>query len=258
MFAVKRLFIFIFVTYLIVGLSACSEDDVADLLGIKIDADNAADVTHSALDMAEAGNLAEDVTDGIQGAGPTINETVDCADPLIGATNASGSATVTGTISGDNKDLTLTYNNCTMDGYSLNGSFNIVSSVAGDIKTKTITGNLTVGYQGQSFSIKNYSKVDTRNQVTEDYSEDFGMTINLPIIGDINIDTTVPFSGNKLNSPDKPVTGEMVVVGTSNTKTKLTVIDNSTGYNIDLDSDGDGVYDTQITNPDNGTLVFPW
>lgn len=252
---------FLIISVLLVGLSACSSEDVAGLLGFKIDANNAPDVARAALDMAEAANLAEDVTDAMVGTGPTVNETVNCNDPLIGATGASGTATITGTIGSGSKNLTITYNNCTMNGYALNGSFTVASTTVttanGDIQTDNISGNLAVDYSGQSFSISNYSMVSVRNKTTEDYSEDFGMTLSIPLLGDVNIDTTVPFLGNKLNSPDKPTAGELVVSSNSS-MLKLTAIDNVTGYNLDLDSDGNAVYETQVTNPSDSTLIFPW
>jgi hypothetical protein len=146
-----------------------------------------------------------------------------------------------------------------MNGFTLNGSLHLVSSTTSNVKSGTTTGNLTVSFNGADFTISNYSLAFTKDEVSNDYTDNFGMTISSSLLSgaSIDVDTTVPFAGNKLNSPDNPVTGEMVVTGSANTKVKATANDNTT-YSIDVDTNGDDIYDTQITNSNDGTLLFPW
>lgn len=240
----------------IISITACSAEDIAELLGVKIDADNAADVARAALDMAEVSDLAEEVTGLVAGTGPDINETINCAD--VPGVTGSGTAAVVGTTGVAGDDLTVTYNSCTMNGFTLNGSLNVTASTTGDIETETVSGNLTVGEgnTGKSFSIKNYSMLSTKDKVVGDYTKDFGMTVTLPILGDIVLDTPTPFSGNNVaNLTDKPETGVMTVTGSSSA-VELTAEGNSTGYSLALDSNGDRIYETPVLNG-TGT-IFPW
>jgi len=242
------------------SISGCAEDiqqAIADLL-LAIDANNAEQVASAALDMTGAVDDADDILDAVVGTG-TVNETVNCNDPLLDPTSGSGTADVVGTDDVNGKDLTITYNNCVMFGYTLNGDLRVVSSKTGNVKSGTSTGSLTIGFNGETFTVSNISHAFTKDDVLKDYSHDFSMTMSTSLLpgGSISIANTAPFTGNELNIPDKPVTGEMVVTGSGNTKVRLTVIDNATGYNLDVDSNGDNVYDTQVTNSTGG-LIFPW
>ena len=241
-------------------LSGCLEDateQIANAL-LKIDANNAEQMASVALDMAEATDDADDVLDAVVGTG-TINETINCNDPVLDPVSGSGTATVTGTDDATGKDLVITYNNCSMKGFTLNGSLHLVSSTTSNVKSGTTTGSLTVDFNAANFTISNYSLAFTKDGTSNDYADDFGMTISSSLLSgaSINVDTTVPFAGNKLNTPDNPISGELVVTGSGNTKAKVTAVDNMT-YTIDADTDGDDIYDTQITNTVDGTLLFPW
>ena len=155
------------------------------------------------------------------------------------------------------KDLTITYNNCAMNGYAINGSLHVISSTTSGVKSGTATGSLTVTYNGETFTISNISTAISKDDNTKDYSKDFGMALSTSLLpgGNITIDTITPFSGNELNSPDNPTTGEMVVTGSMNTKVKLTANDNNS-YTLDADTDGDDIYETPISN--GGSNLFPW
>jgi len=252
----QNTFRFSLIPVFIISITACSAEDIAELLGVKIDADNAADVARAALDMAEVSDLAEEVTDLVAGTGPDINETINCAD--VPGVAGSGTATVVGTAGATGDDLTVTYASCTMNDFTINGSLNVTSSTTGDIETETVSGNLTVdaGDTGESFSIKNYSMLSTRDKVIGDYTKDFGMTVSLPIIGDIVIDTPTPFTGNNdSNLTDKPETGVMTVTEI-NSGVELTAEGNSTGYSLALDSNGDRTYETPVLN--GGSTIFAW
>ena len=238
----------------LLSLTACSAEDIAELLDLKIDANNAADVARSALDMTEVSDLAEKVTDIITGTGPDINEAINCAD-IPGVTNASGTATVTGTIGDNSENLTVSYTNCSMNGYTISGSLSVISATVGDLEAATVGGNLSVDSNGKTISIKNYSMVSDKDKVTGEYTNNFGMTLTLPLIGDILIDSTTPFTGNKLNEPDKPVTGVMTVTAL-NSGVELTGEGRLIGYSLALDSDGDSNYETPVLN--NGSTLFNW
>ena len=254
MISLKNTFRLSLIPVFIFSITACSTEDLAELLGVKIDADNAADVARAALDMAEVSDLAEELTDLVPvGAGPDINETVNCGD--LPDVTGSGTATIVGTTGDAGDDITVTYTNCTMNNFTLNGSLNVTASTTGDIETETVFGNLTVsaGDTGESFSIRNYSMLSTRDKVVGNYTKDFGMTVSLPIIGDIVIDTPTPFTGNNINTIDKPETGVMTVTGSSS-GVELTADSSTTGYYLMLDANGNLVYDTQIS----GSMIFPW
>ena len=247
------------ISTLILLLTGCL-DDVKEQIAaqlLKIDASNAEQVASTALDMAEAVDDADDVLDAVVGTG-TVNETVPCNDPALDP-SGSGSATVTGTDSGSGKDFTVTYNDCTMNGYALNGSLHIMSSTTANVKSGTTTGNLSVTFNGETFTLSNISVAFTKDDITKDYSNDFGMTLSTSALpgGSISIDTTTPFAGNELTIPNNPSTGVMVVTGSQNTKVRLTANDN-TNYSLNADTDGDDVYDTQITNQADGTNLFSW
>ena len=255
MISLQNTFRLSLIPVLIFSITACSSDDIAELLGVKIDADNAADVARAALDMAEVSDLAEEVTELVAGAGPNINETVNCAD--VPGVTGSGTATIVGTTGAAGDDLTVTYTSCTMNDFTVNGSLNVTASTTGDVETETVSGNLTVseGTTGESFSIKNYSMLSTKDKVVGDYTKDFGMTVSLPILGDIAIDTPTPFTGNNISNPsDKPETGVMTVTGSSS-GVELTAEGNSTGYSLALDSTGNLIYETPVLN--GGSTIFP-
>ena len=252
MISLQNTFRLSLIPVLIFSITACSSDDIAELLGVKIDADNAADVARAALDMVEVSDLAEEVTELVAGAGPNINETVNCAD--VPGVTGSGTATIVGTTGAAGDDLTVTYTSCTMNDFTVNGSLNVTASTTGDVETETVSGNLTVseGTTGESFSIKNYSMLSTKDKVVGDYTKDFGMTVSLPILGDIVIDTPTPFTGN---NTDKPEIGVMTVTGSSS-GVELTAEGSLTGYSLALDSTGNLIYETPVLN--GGSTIFPW
>lgn len=250
----------IFLLLLVMALAGCLDEATQKLANalLKLDANNAQETASTALKMAEAADDGDDVLDAVVGTG-NVNETVNCNDPALDPTNGSGSAAVSGTDNSTGKDLTITFTDCVMRGFTYNGSLHVVSSTSNNVKSGTTTGDLTIGFNGASFTVSNYSVAFTKDQVTNDYTNDFGMTISSSVLSGAGIDvsTTVPFAGNKLNNPDNPTVGEMVVTGSGNTKVKVTANDITT-YTIDVDTDGDNVYDTQVTNPADGTLLFPW
>jgi len=255
-----HLFSLLIIPLLLFVLSGCAEDiqeAIANAL-LKIDANNAEQVASAALDMTGAVDDADDILDAVVGTG-TVSETVNCNHALLDPTSGSGTADVVGTDDTAGKDLTITYNNCVMFGYTINGSLRVVSTKSGNVKTGTSTGSLTIGFNGATFTLDNISYAFTKDDVLKDYSQDFSMAMSTSLLpgGSISIANTAPFTGNELNAPDKPVTGEMVVTGSGNTKVRLTVIDNTNGYNLDVDSNGDNVYDTQVMNSTGG-LTFPW
>jgi len=256
MISLQNTFKFSLIPVFIFSITACSTEEIAELLGVKIDSDNAAEVARAALDMAEVSDLAEEVTDLVAGTGPNINETINCAD--VPGVTGSGTATIVGTTGAAGDDLSVTYASCTMNDFSLNGVLNVTSSTAGDVETETVSGNLTVSSvsAGESFSIKNYSMLSIKDKVVGDYSKDFGMTVSLPIIGDIVIDTPTPLTGNNIsNLTDKPEAGVMTVTGRSS-GVELTAEGNSTDYSLALDSDGDRIYETPVLN--GGSTIFAW
>jgi len=62
--------------------------------------------------------------------------------------------------------------------------------------------------------------------------------------GCVVISTSTPFQF--LAGSTYPASGTMIVTGASNGRAKLTIFD-STGYTVDVDANGDGIYET--SNP---------
>lgn len=238
-------------------LTACLEEALSNLF--KITADNAVEVVTGALDAKEGASLAKDKIDalpaGVLVANTTINETVACDTGTVAITGAFETTTATG--SNTNLNLDFTGGNCVINTYDISGAIvvNYDKDGSGN-KSGTVSGNLTVVKNSLTLGISQFNMAYTRN-ADNSFTEDFGMDLNIPLMGTLNVNTPTPFAGADRAVSTKPDSGVLVITAGGNTKARLTTIDN-TQYNIDADTDGDGTYETPITNPVGGGLIFFW
>lgn len=145
---------------------------------------------------------------------------------------------------------TFTFNNLSgQDSTSLatvNGNFNLeaatVNGVAFDI---TITGNnLSIAENGQTITLSNFSESLSVNRSTSAFSYTVNGTLTSTRLGgSLTFQTLTPFSGIE-GAP--PSSGVLKVTGANNTSLTLTAL-SSTSVRIDVDTNGDGVFDTSTS-----------
>ena len=110
----------------------------------------------------------------------------------------------------------------------------------------TFSGNsLTVNEGGETVTLSNYNYVLTGNDLSGDYSVDIAGTIDSTILGGpVTFVTEQPFIGNDFNDTDEPTEG--VLLMTSNfdgSQAKLTAQPDGINVMIEVDADGDGVFE---------------
>ncbi len=180
----------------------------------------------------------DDVTGDFSGTFNFIN----CAE---GGTTINGNATVSGSSGGAD--------------FVINFTFNPITVVSG-AESFTMSGTIGTSVSGSSVTIT-MDNVRLRNNNTQmvewienltisvtDNSSFLEMTITgryyHPEHGYVDIAT---IDALRINDFDQfPSSGQIIITGASGSKARLTVI-NNTQYDLDVDADGDGFYETHTT-----------
>lgn len=174
------------------------------------------------------------------------------------AGNSTINGTVTVTTSGDlntSYSATLTFNKFTITSgsntISLDVSMSISSSISGTVQTTKVSYSLfKIKYNSDYVNIYNYQSTITRDTQSLDYTFTWDYTFDSSLInGAVKVSTETPITGND-NNP-YPYTGSVVFTGANNSHVRIST-NNSTGQSdatvlIEVDADGDGVYESNKT-----------
>ena len=163
-----------------------------------------------------------------------------------GGGTLSGAMTVSGTYdiaAGAFNSIDFTLNSVTVTDASssvtVSGSVNLLN---GNPATGTVTLYLTDNVTGKTNRIEDFTINVT--EATGHTDATLSGKIYLHDYGFVVISTSTPFQYPAGST--YPSSGTMIVTGASNGRAKLTIID-STGYTVDVDANGDGIYET--SNP---------
>ncbi|MDH5327298.1 MAG: hypothetical protein OEZ68_19060 [Gammaproteobacteria bacterium] len=273
-FAAKKLMVLIPASTLF--LTGCLEEVTSELF--RIDANNAQDVIKAALDAKDAISHAfdaaevmlNDTTTYPSGTSYTnITYNVSCNDPALNATTipSNGDLTIGGNYSpSGTSNLTLSFNNCVIQNSTLNGSLSMshIENAGGvaDYDESSLSGSLSADVTSDSGTLSlNLSNIVydyTRNKAnangaistpaTEPYTEFFQLSLSVPLMGSLSIDTPVILEGDKKDTAsNKPSIGQMTVTAGGNTGAQLDANNGvATSYDVAADTDGDGVYETAV------------
>lgn len=142
---------------------------------------------------------------------------------------------------------TFTFTNLSaQDGIStvtVNGNFDLQVATANGINfdITVTTNNLSVAENGQTTTLSNFSESLSVNQSTGAFSYTTNGTLTSTRLGGtLTFQTLTPFSG-VAGAP--PSSGVLRVNGANNTSLTLTAL-SSTSVRIDVDANGDGVFET--------------
>jgi hypothetical protein len=175
-------------------------------------------------------------------AGTTIDGSVTFS--LTGDVNAD----FTATMSFNSLVITSGGNTVTID-----VSITIVNTLAGNVQTTKVSYDLfKVKYNTDYVNIYNYQSTVTYDNSSLDYTITWDYTFDSSLInGAVKVTTETPIAGND-NNP-YPYTGSMIFTGANNSHVRVST-NNSTGQpdalvQIEVDADGDGVYESIKTMP---------
>jgi len=245
---------------LVLAVSGCSGEKTSSVYVVpaKIDAGNAENVSRSALDAMDVGSISNNVADYIKTNDPdntAVNQTLNCSDVITGAL---GTFTVTGTTlaTGDtNYNLNIKFTDCTVANLTLNGSVSATSTTVNTTKTKSVSGSLSVTNSQSSLtlSLNNFwlDKISDTATNPDNYTKDFGMTLGIPLMGDVSVSGS--FNGVGTNNPDNPTSGSMTVSASG--VARVTAVDNMS-FALDVDPQGDGTF-VPVDNG-NGANTYAW
>jgi len=243
-------------------LVACGEED-SNGLSFSITTNNAEEVARYGLDMAEIGSYSKDVGEIVN-----INETIADRSKVDESVNCNliegfltGSVTVTGSL--DPTNLTIRFVDCASAVASLSGVATVsqlTDSMTG-IKTSTVDGSMTAKHtaSGLSLGVSQffYEKISDTNNSPNLYEKNFFMKLSVPILGSFSVDGVM--SGDESGTVvDKPLVGSVVTMtGSNKSKVRLTSV-GVNGYNLEVDADGDGIYESTLSGDGGAAAVFPW
>lgn len=183
----------------------------------------------------------DDQTGSFTGSFAFNNYHGDSGGVISGSVNVSGNYNF-GTGSIDHLHFSIASLAMT-DGFSSVTASGSIDLLNGNPATATETLYLTDNSTGKTVWIDNF---------TVNVTEGTGFTevtlsgkIYLHDYGYVVISTSTPF--HYLSGGTYPSIGTMIVTGSSNGRARLTVID-STSYTIDVDADGDGIYEISTSH----------
>jgi hypothetical protein len=146
-------------------------------------------------------------------------------------------------------DVTLTNLSVSVSGHSATSNGDMSMLIAEDgsqNQTFELSGNsLTSWVLGQRETLTNYLYEFALNDVTGAYTFSLqGTFANTTIGGSVTYTTVTPFTGT---DPNDPTAGELHIVGSGGSQAWLTADPGGSVVYIDVDADGDGTAETQIT-----------
>ena len=165
------------------------------------------------------GSVAKDsaLIDTVISAGITLDSAIT-PDDVINATEAGGTVTVTGTVSGDVQDgdtITLTVNGSTYTGTASGGTFSIDVpgsqlfsdsdlTIDASVTTTDVAGNTTTATTAEGYSVDTDAPSAPTVTIAEDANDD-GFINSSELSGDINVSVALPadaVAGDKLSITD--------------------------------------------------------
>lgn len=110
------------------------------------------------------------------------------------------------------------------------------------VRSATIaSSSLTLGKQGETVGLSDFSVTRTFDETTLAYSVDAAGTITSSAFdGAVSFETTQTFDGT---GAAPPTAGELLVMGAAGATLRVTVLSGGTSLRLELDADGDGVVD---------------
>ena len=182
----------------------------------------------------------DDQTGAFTGSFSASNYHGDAGGILSGAMTVSGTYDIA---AGEFNSIDFKLNSVTVTDASssvtVSGSVNLLN---GNPATGTVTLYLTDNVTGKTDCIEDFTINVT--EATGHTDATLSGKIYLHDYGFVVISTSTPFQYPAGST--YPSSGTMIVTGASNGRAKLTIID-STGYTVDVDANGDGIYET--SNP---------
>ena len=182
----------------------------------------------------------DDQTGAFTGSFSASNYHGDGGGTLSGAMKVSGTYDIAAgefnNIDFELKSVTVTDDSSSV---TVSGSVNLLN---GNPATGTVTLYLTDNVTDKTDLIEDFTINVTEGPGYTDAT--LSGKIYLHDYGCVVISTSTPFQF--LAGSTYPASGTMIVTGASNGRAKLTIFD-STGYTVDVDANGDGIYET--SNP---------
>lgn len=172
--------------------------------------------------------------------------------------NVTLDGSISFTVNGDvntNYSATVTFNNFTItsgtDVVTINVSMNISGNLVGSVETTTVSySKFNVTKNTDYINIYNFQSTEIYDTSTNDYTLSWDYTFESSLInGVVQVTTETPIQGN--NNNPYPYTGSVVFTGVNNSHVRVST-NNSTGQAtdtvmIEVDADGDGVYESSQT-----------
>jgi hypothetical protein len=205
-----------------------------------------------------SGDVADPTLDTFT-AGDTLSAAFDnCSEAGILASGSLDLIINTISVTFDDIDISVI-----MTGFSVTDA-GITFSSDGDMRlalTEDTSGNfgatfsgnsLTVSEGGQTDTLSSYNYVLTGNDLSGDYSIDISGTINSTILGgSVTFVTVQPFAGNDFIGTGDPTEGVLLMTSDfDGSQARLTAQPDGINVMIEVDADGDGVYE--------GTVMTTW
>ncbi|MEN8166123.1 MAG: hypothetical protein ABFR65_01435 [Pseudomonadota bacterium] len=209
--------------------------------------------------------------------GGTVTLTADVVDPnalTVGdtITVSYNNCTESGVVLNGAMSITMTEVTGTLDGippYALGfkviftslsmSDGSLVVTTDGDMSMRLSddgTGNESLLLSGNAFttstadvveSMTNYRYDFEVNSISGAYSLDMQGTINSTEIGgSVSFVTLETFTGNDFGVTDNPTAGVLLITGIDNSQARVTAQPDGTNVQIEVDADGDGMFETII------------
>ena len=223
---------------MLTALSGCGEEEGTTPFSANRTI-TAADAESIALTVLEFNDFAasfRQVNNGTKDSVKIGNSTYKVVDSA--SYDCAVSGTVTFTIDSDAGTFTITSNNCNDGIEVVNGYLTLAGSTSGTVSTISFSFNITIDGITNSGSINS-----TFDSADNSYTFSINMNLTTPE-GGLIITTNQPFTGIGLNYASS---GQMTITGANNTSLRITALD--TDVQIEVDEDGDGVYETNYTTP---------
>jgi len=100
---------------------------------------------------------------------------------------------------------------------------------------ETVTGNkISFTSQGMTMGLHNFTVVRNNDDMTSARG-----SLHRPDGGIVNFETSSDFAGTAM----VPTAGTLEISGAGNSRLRLSIVNGGTGFTLEVDADGDGVYD---------------